>query len=634
MQNNTIPKVFHYCWFGGKPLPARFLECKEQIAKLCPDFEIKEWNENNFDVNSVPFVKEAYEAKKYAFVADYVRMYALYNEGGVYIETDAVIIKPIHDLLNCEAFIGRGSETMAVALFGMVKGHNLAGRTIEYYNKKHFKNADGTYDITTINQVIYSIIKDYFGYIECNDPVTLKEGLIVYPKEYLFTDWASGVMKISPKSYVIHYADASWQSEEARYEKKIYRRFARIFGASLSKKIARVFVYLKYKGIKVLFKRLLSIFITHLGTVILKTPFLLLKKQIIFDNFNGHGYGCNPKYIAEEIIKRKLPYKLIWVVDDRKYNFPAEIKTVRINTLRYFYTLATSKVWLDNVRKDAFIRKRKGQFYIQLWHGFIPFKKMEKDLEISNARSRQGIEKSINDSKMADLFVSGCKMRTKLYTSGSFYYYGEVLECGTPRNDLLLSNNRPYKKVYEHFGIDPSKKIFMYAPTFRKSHCLAPYLTELGIVTDWLHEKFGEEYVCMVRLHPSMRNMGPEFMKHTGCINATDYDDIQELLAVTDVLISDYSDVLFEASLAKAKVFIYATDIADYMNDRDFYLKLEDLPYSIASNLDELKKNIINFDENLYLQRVKEFFDYVGVNEPGNASVQVVNRIVEFMGGK
>lgn len=625
---NIIPKVFHYCWFGGNPLPQRFLECKDQINKLCPDYEIKEWNEENFDITSVPFVKAAYEAKKYAFVADYVRMYALYNEGGIYIETDAVVIKPIDELLNYQAFIGRGSETVTLPMFGMVKGHNLAKAVMEYYQGHNYDFLSKL----TINKITYSILVNEFGYENAEKVVTIKDGIVVYPREYFFTDWSSGVMQVSDKSFVVHYGDASWQSEEARYEKKVYRKLAKAFSSSIAKKIARVCRYLKYKGLRSSFDKARSLAVNRIGPIAFRLPIFPLRNQIVFDNFNGHGYGCNPKYIAEEIISRKLPYRLVWVVDANTYSFPEQIDTVRINSLKYFRTLATSKVWVDNVRKETNIRKKPGQLYIQVWHGFVPFKKMEKNAE--GTRSKHAIEKSKHDSEMIDFFTSGCRMRTELYSSGAFYYSGEVYECGTPRNDLLISDNRPYEKVYSHFEIDRSKKIFMYAPTFRNSKDLSPYLTELDVVTEWLRQRFGENYICLVRLHPSMRNMGEEFTKGKDCINASGYDDIQELLAVADVVVSDYSDVLFEASLAKAKVFVYATDIADYMDERSFYLKLEDLPYSIATNLNELKANIIGFDESKYMQNVEAFFTAVGVNELGNASAKVVDRIVEFMKGK
>ena len=106
-----IPKIIHYCWFGGKPKPELAEKCIESWKKFCPDYEIVEWNEGNFNINSNLYVKQAYEAKKYAFVTDYVRLYALYTQGGIYMDTDVMVLKPLDEYLNHEAFSGFESKT-------------------------------------------------------------------------------------------------------------------------------------------------------------------------------------------------------------------------------------------------------------------------------------------------------------------------------------------------------------------------------------------------------------------------------------------------------------------------------------------------------------------------------------------
>lgn len=625
-----IPKKIHYCWFGGNPLPDLFLECKKKIEELCPEYEIKEWNEENFDINSVRFVKEAYFAKKYAFVADYVRMYALYTEGGIYIETDAILKKGLDDLLSARAFVGMGSKTITCVMLGCEQGHPLAHLMLEHYNKHSFMNKDGSCDMTTINTIINEILVNKYNMTREQKIQHLGDGIAVYPTKYFYTDLSKGKPIVSSESYVVHYGEASWQDEKTRLRKKYINKYSAIFGATIGTNIGRTIASIKVDGVgyavrkfkSELFEKINPFFVSH-------CPFRI-KKKIIFDNFNGMGYGCNPKYIAEELLKRGEKYKLLWAVKDKDIEVPNKIKKIKIGTIRYYYEMATSKIWIDNVRKGNEIRKRKGQYYIQTWHGFIPFKKLEKDAE--SKREREAVAKSINDSKMADLFLSGCKKRTELYKNGAFWYTGEVMEFGTPRNDILMYKDRPYKKVYEKLGIDIKKKVVLYVPTFRNSKNLMAYDLDIKRLVGSLERKFGGDYVCLVRLHPSMNHLSNNFLETiSSAIDVSNYSDVQELFAVADVIISDYSGCMFEASLAGCKVFIYASDIEDYREERDFYFSIDDLPYSIAENNDEMENNIMLFDYCEYENKVNSFFSTQGVCESGRASELVVDWIVKKM---
>lgn len=622
-----IPKKIHYCWFGRNPLPELFIECKKKIEELCPGYEIKEWNEDTFDVNSVRFVKEAYEAKKFAFVADYVRMYALYTEGGVYIETDAMLKKGIDELLNTRAFVGLGDETVTLVIFGCEKGHPVPAEMLNYYNEQSFIKKDGSYNMTTINIVMNDILVKQYGMTREQEIQYLADGITIYPTKYFYTDWSSGRMKVSPESYAIHYSAASWQDEKTRVRKKCIARCSAIFGTKVGTNIGRTIASIKIDGWGYAMRKMKLEMLEKLNPFFVSHCPFRIKKKIIFDNFNGMGYGCNPKYIAEELLKRGKKYKLLWVVKDKNVDLPDRIEKVKTGTCRYYYEMATSKIWIDNVRKGSEIRKREGQYYIQTWHGFIPFKKMEKDVE--DNRGEKANAKSINDSKMADLFLSGCKKRTELYTNGAFWYSGAVLEVGTPRNDVLLERDKPYEKVYGQLGIELDKKIVLYAPTFRNSKSLKVLNLETNSLVKGLEEKFGGEYVCLVRLHPSMRHLSKEFIMGTEAIDVSEYNDVQELFAVADVVVSDYSDCMFESSLAGCKVFVYASDIADYMDERDFYFQLNELPYLIAENNVQMQQNIKAFDLKKYEKNVNEFFKKQGVYESGRACEAVVDWIIE-----
>ena len=159
-----IPKKIHYCWFGGNPLDELGQKCLASWKKYCPDYEIIEWNESNFDINSNSYVKEAYEAKKWAFVTDYVRLYALFNYGGVYMDTDAELIMGIDAFLNEPAFSGfESTQYILTAIMGAEKGSEWIGLLLRDYDGRHFKKDDGSYDLTTNVKVITELTVKKYG---------------------------------------------------------------------------------------------------------------------------------------------------------------------------------------------------------------------------------------------------------------------------------------------------------------------------------------------------------------------------------------------------------------------------------------------------------------------------------------
>ena len=355
-------------------------------------------------------------------------------------------------------------------------------------------------------------------------------------------------------------------------------------------------------------------------------PFKVKQNKIIFSNFSGLGYGNDPKYIAE-VLKEYNDLDLIWIVRDKDVNgIPDNIRKVKIGTIKYFYEMSTAKVWVDNERKAYEIRKRKGQYYLQVWHGFIPLKKIEKDAE--KVLPKQYIKDAINDSKMIDLIPSSCVTRTKIYRE-SFWYDGEIAECGSPRLDILINKNDTKMKIYEKLGLDLQKKIVVYAPTFRNSHSLEAYTIDFAKIKNVLESRFGGEYVCVVRLHPGMKNIGIDDFFGEGVLDGSIIAEAQELFGACDVLISDYSDSLFEAAVAEKKVFIFATDIDMYLKERDLYVDFNKLPFDIAKNNKELEDNILLFDENKYRKRMDEFWEKQGLYKVGNSAQFLAEWILE-----
>lgn len=213
-------KILHYCWFGGNPLPESTKEYMKSWQKFCPDFVIKRWDETNFDVNSVAFVKEAYAAKKYAFVSDYVRTYVLYTEGGLYVDTDVEFIKSIDDLLNT-SFLGFENPQIVnpgLILYANSPKQEIYGKILEYYDNLHY---DDSIKSSISSPNIYTKILEEYGLKKNNELQTVGE-ITVYPTEYFqpLGDRRFGIKKkITDNTRTIHHYDASWVGKR---EKQLY----------------------------------------------------------------------------------------------------------------------------------------------------------------------------------------------------------------------------------------------------------------------------------------------------------------------------------------------------------------------------------------------------------------------------
>ena len=225
-----IPKIIHYCWFGHNPLPPLAIKCIESWRKYLPDYEIKEWNEDNFDVNAIPYTKEAYAVKKYAFVSDYARFWILYKYGGLYFDTDVEVIKPMDDIIARGPFMGcenevkdGGATALAVAPglgLGVNPGLGLYKDMLELYASLHFVDEAGNYNLKTV--------VDYTTEVLCKHGLKNVPGIqyvgevYVYPVEYFCPiSVKDGKLRITPNTRTIHHYAQSWQSPVRKYGRKI-----------------------------------------------------------------------------------------------------------------------------------------------------------------------------------------------------------------------------------------------------------------------------------------------------------------------------------------------------------------------------------------------------------------------------
>ena len=251
-----IPKVIHYCWFGGNEKPKLFDKCYNSWKKYCPDYEIIEWNESNFDLNCCDYVKEAYEAKKWAFVSDYARIWALYNYGGIYLDTDVELTANLDRFLGASAFTGfETAELPFTAVFGCQMNHEITRKIMNSYLTRKFKTGEGTYDLQTNTEFITSIFLNEYNVKLNNETQSFDDGLTIYSNDYFCPkDYDTGILNVTTNTSAIHWFNASWHTKKEQREHRKHRiririiKFAdRIIPDAVLKKLLNEYLYEVFK---------------------------------------------------------------------------------------------------------------------------------------------------------------------------------------------------------------------------------------------------------------------------------------------------------------------------------------------------------------------------------------------------
>jgi CDP-glycerol glycerophosphotransferase len=356
--------------------------------------------------------------------------------------------------------------------------------------------------------------------------------------------------------------------------------------------------------------------------------FPLDKKKVVFSNFNGGGYGDNPKFIAQEFLKRSAGWKLYWV-SASDYDLPAGLTPVRPNTISFAWHMATAGTWVDDTRKLYYFKKRPEQFYIQTWHGGLGLKKVEKDCE--EALSKEYVAYAKIDSRNMDLLLACCRWESDSYRE-AFWYDGPILERGIPKNDIYFEDPEPYRrKVLKHFHLPEDTKLVLYAPTYRDSRKTDMYNLDYEQLLLTMAKRFGGTWAVLVRMHPNVSYKDYPLTYTDRILNASPYENMQELLVASDVIISDYSGCAFDFPMIGKPGFLYAEDYEEMKRTKDYYFDLKDLPFTLALSNEELMTQIEHFDEADYNRKCKDFCDMLQFYDDGHASETVVDLIIERM---
>lgn len=348
--------------------------------------------------------------------------------------------------------------------------------------------------------------------------------------------------------------------------------------------------------------------------------FPIKKNKIVFQSYYGRGYGDNPKYIAEALIKSDEDLELVWVVNGKeKPDFPPCIRTVAFRSFKYIYEMSTAKVWVDNSRKE-YCMKKKNQYYMQTWHGGLGMKKVEN--MVPEKLSSEYLRMAKRDASQCDVMLSSCDTLTSDYRNYFWYPQGEIIQKGLPRNDRLLSfTQSDVARIKKSLDIKDGVKLLLYAPTFRENHDLSVYDIDYKRCKEALEEKFGGKWKILLRLHPNVFKLSdnieydPEVL-----INASYYPDMQELYMISDMLITDYSSVIFDFLLIEKPSLLYASDVSKYRLERDYYFDFSELPFTLCENNDQLIKAILSFEEAEYKKAIKAFKELHGFCDCSNAS--------------
>lgn len=369
--------------------------------------------------------------------------------------------------------------------------------------------------------------------------------------------------------------------------------------------------------------------------------FPINKKKVVFTAFEGDGgYCCNPRYIAEELLKKKEQFEIIWLVNNMEKQFPQGIKKVKNNFFNRAFHLTTAKVWVDNSRKAYGTAKRKKQLYIQTWHAALGFKPIGKFR--GKLFPRIAYMVSEYDSSLVDYVISNSEWYTRL-TSDMLLYHGNIVRTGSPRCDIFINKREiVYQQIRERYNIPQDVKIALFAPTFRggsqkgrRQVFVEEPTLDFARMVNALEQKFGGKWIVFLRLHPQLAAQLAKFPLKNSISNMIDVsqaDDMNELAAASDVFITDYSSSAFDVINMNMPVFIYADDLEQYIEERGKLMwDMYSLPFSVARSNDELVDNIARFNDGEYIKKVEAFSQEHGVVEDGHASERVAELIEQFL---
>lgn len=351
---------------------------------------------------------------------------------------------------------------------------------------------------------------------------------------------------------------------------------------------------------------------------------------VVFSAPNRRGITCNPKYILEGLYREcgdSLEY--YWVSDyPETCDFGVlPVTVVKTNSDEHHRITAQAKVYITNDFFPSWAAHRDGQTWINTWHGGINFKHIGYDYIVTKSLFAEKIFELEN--READYYLSASDAFTKDFSESFHVSASKFLPFGYPRNDILLRHNDELEKtIRKQLKVGNGTKLVLFAPTFRKGSKVQTFGMDFERLRRSLADRFGGEWVILFRNHGFVKGRKSE----RGVIDVSDYADMNELLLVADVLISDYSSCMYDFSLQRKPCFVFATDMDTYVNsDRGFATPPEVWPYPISTDNDSLSQAIVDFGQEAYLTKLDEFYKVAGAHDNGHATERAVNLVLSCL---
>ncbi|WP_315366151.1 CDP-glycerol glycerophosphotransferase family protein [Prevotella koreensis] len=348
--------------------------------------------------------------------------------------------------------------------------------------------------------------------------------------------------------------------------------------------------------------------------------------KIVFIQGCGGSYRCSLKYVAEEIFRQKLHYDMVWLVSSFNIEIPPFIRKIKYNRIRAAYELATAHVMINNSKSLYPIRKKPTQTFIYIPHGQPGCKCAEADANLPE----EWVRASKEHSSLTNVFVSmGIYHSQVLKDTFWIPENAEIWEIGFPRNDQYYKDTTAKQLAIRHnLNIPEEMCIAFYAPTFRDNGLTYAYNLDFNRALMALERKTGKKWMFFVTLHDNfIWFKKPPYEFNDRVLNMSSYEDIHELLLIADIVISDYSSVALDFSNTRRPVFLYASDIEEYVAMRGLKPMYYNLPFPLAKSNDELERNILDFDKKVYAKKLENFYNIYGSFDDGHSSERFVNML-------
>ena len=354
-------------------------------------------------------------------------------------------------------------------------------------------------------------------------------------------------------------------------------------------------------------------------------PFLKIKTdRVLFQSYREKKYACNPRYICEALLRMQPEgIEIAWSFrDPEKYAYLKEkgirvLKAASWEAIRY---ALTARVVCVNTYYKPTLPRRKGQVHFRTWHGGGAYKKVAGQEKMGFLK-RRSVRYQLSG---ATLYLSSSKAFTRQTIRDSFCFTGEVLEIGMPRNDLLLRGMSVAEidRIKTDLGLKSTTHLALYAPTYRDDLLADEHGLDAERLRAALKARFGGEWLIAYRGHVFVKG------NINNLLDLSDYEDMQPLLAVSNVLVTDYSSSMWDMSLTGKPVFLYCPDLNTYDQARGFYTPVCTWPYPVAEDNETLEKNILSFDEAAYAEKVSQHHAALGCCESGKAAEIAAKRIL------